>query len=391
MAFAVATMKKLKVENLKGLERHNQRETQNHENADIDTSRSHLNYDLVNDNSVNYQKDVMGYIEQNRKSTRAVRKDAVVADEWIIGSDQKYFKTLSAEDTRRFFEESKNYFGQKFGANNIRYAMVHMDETTPHMHMGIVPLTDDGRLSSKTVFDRQTLKQVQDDFPRYMQKQGFNIDRGKLGSEKKKLSVQEYKDMQEEIKKGRQLHDDIETVQVALGRDVDKQLKAGEEYGTAMGDQDMARGVIKNNDQHSQLFHWVNKVISLVEDRMYQLKMEVQQLKQQLVLQRKEIKRNDEIIKTQNQDKFLKQKRLISRNADFVHAEGQAMLELLDRETRDKIRTRTRKIEDRLEQERLERSKGRHQEQVINLDKHPELRARYQSLDNDFQQKGPRR
>lgn len=74
MAFAVATMKKLKVENLKGLERHNQRETQNHENVDIDTSRSHLNYDLVNDNSVNYQKDVMGYIEQNRKSTRAVRR-----------------------------------------------------------------------------------------------------------------------------------------------------------------------------------------------------------------------------------------------------------------------------------------------------------------------------
>jgi len=47
MSFAVATMKKLKVENLKGLERHNQRESRNHENKDIDTSRSELNYDLV--------------------------------------------------------------------------------------------------------------------------------------------------------------------------------------------------------------------------------------------------------------------------------------------------------------------------------------------------------
>lgn len=193
MSFAVATMKKLKVENLKGLERHNQRESRNHENKDIDTSRSELNYDLVNDQPVNYQKTVMDYINQNRQSTRAVRKDAVVADEWIIGSDQDYFKNLSAEETHRFFEEAKNYFGQKFGTNNIRYAMVHMDETTPHMHMGIVPLTDDGRLSSKTVFDRQTLKQVQTEFPKFMQNRGFALERGHEDGNRKSLTVPEFK------------------------------------------------------------------------------------------------------------------------------------------------------------------------------------------------------
>ena len=32
----------------------------------------------------------------------------------------------------------------------MAYAQVHLDETTPHMHLGIVPMSE-GKLSSKTV------------------------------------------------------------------------------------------------------------------------------------------------------------------------------------------------------------------------------------------------
>ena len=197
MAFAVATMKKLKVENLKGLERHNQRETERHSNQDIDPERTHLNYDLVNHGPVNYQRVVMDYIDENRNSSRAVRKDAVVADEWIISSDQDFFKSLSEIETKRFFVESRLYFSRKFGASNIRYATVHMDESTPHMHMGIVPLTKDGRLSSKQMFDRNALKSVQSEFPKYMQSQGFNLERGHEDGKRKSLTVKEFKQAQE--------------------------------------------------------------------------------------------------------------------------------------------------------------------------------------------------
>lgn len=40
----VARMLKMKAGNLGGIQRHNQRETDNHSNEDIDTERSHLNY-----------------------------------------------------------------------------------------------------------------------------------------------------------------------------------------------------------------------------------------------------------------------------------------------------------------------------------------------------------
>ncbi|WP_260653899.1 plasmid recombination protein, partial [Enterococcus faecalis] len=45
MSKIVARMEKMKVGNLSGIQRHNQRETDNHSNPDIDIEKSHLNYD----------------------------------------------------------------------------------------------------------------------------------------------------------------------------------------------------------------------------------------------------------------------------------------------------------------------------------------------------------
>ena len=45
------------------------------------------------------------------------------------------------------------------------------------MHMGVVPMRD-GKLSSKAMFDREELLKIQDDLPKYMREQGFEIERG---------------------------------------------------------------------------------------------------------------------------------------------------------------------------------------------------------------------
>lgn len=45
------------------------------------------------------------------------------------------------------------------------YATVHLDEKTPHMHFGIVPITQDGRLSAKEVIgNKKALTEFQDRF-----------------------------------------------------------------------------------------------------------------------------------------------------------------------------------------------------------------------------------
>ncbi len=73
------------------------------------------------------------------------------------------------------------------------YATVHMDEATPHMHVGIVPITEDGRLSAKDFFNgKLKMKAIQDDFHRHMVKSGFDLERGEP-SEKKHENVHQYK------------------------------------------------------------------------------------------------------------------------------------------------------------------------------------------------------
>lgn len=201
MSYVVARMQKLKADNLVGLGNHDQRKTSNHSNEDIDVSRSHLNYDLVAGRTQNFKTDIQKYIDENKASQRATRKDAVLANEWVITSDKNFFEKLSDDETKRYFETVKEYFANNFGDENIRYAIVHLDESTPHMHMGIVPFDNERKLSAKRVFNRAALQKIQDDLPQYLKRKGFEIERGEKNPERKNLTVPEYKAMREELKK----------------------------------------------------------------------------------------------------------------------------------------------------------------------------------------------
>ncbi len=183
----------MKVGNLGGAYKHNERVFETHSNKDIDSSKSHLNYELTDrDQSLSYEKQIKDYVNTNKVSNRAIRKDAVLCDEWIITSDKQFFESLTPEQTREFFETAKNYFAENYGEKNIAYASVHLDEKTPHMHMGVVPMID-GKLSSKTMFNREALKNIQDTLPKYMTEHGFEVERGELNSEAKHKTVAEFK------------------------------------------------------------------------------------------------------------------------------------------------------------------------------------------------------
>ena len=71
------------------------------------------------------------------------------------------------------------------------------------MHLGIVPMYE-GRLSSKQVFSRQSLLEIQEELPNYLKERGYAIERGLRGSPQKHLSVKEYKDVQKEIQVSKQ-------------------------------------------------------------------------------------------------------------------------------------------------------------------------------------------
>lgn len=192
MSYAVVRMAKMKSHDLKGMQFHNQRERESKTNPDIDEERSHENYDLANEENIDYNERVKEIIESQKTSTRKTRKDAVVVNELMITSDREFFDGLDPDEQKRFFEESYSLLSERYGEQNIAYAVVHNDEKTPHMHMGVVPMRD-GRLQGKNVFNRQELLWLQDNFPKHMKEQGFELERGEKGSTREHLETRDFK------------------------------------------------------------------------------------------------------------------------------------------------------------------------------------------------------
>ena len=104
----------------------------------------------------------------------------------------------------------------RYGEKNIVAATVHYDETTPHMHYYMVPVTPDGRLSAKDIFTPAELKRLQTDYHQHMKNLGFDLERGKP-SDRKHLSVQELK--QQTVEKAKaELKKEMEEVKASLTR-----------------------------------------------------------------------------------------------------------------------------------------------------------------------------
>lgn len=183
---------KYKSGNVFGLQKHNQRENKNYSNMDIDKARTPLNYDLVNQGNINYLKRVKSIIEANRTSERAIRKDATIYCECIISSDSDFFENLTEDKQKEFFKNSLDYLRSKIGEEFIISANVHLDETTPHMHVGFVPIIKNS-LSAKKLIDRKFLREVQDQLPAYLKNLGFDIQRGIKGSKRKHKDTKELK------------------------------------------------------------------------------------------------------------------------------------------------------------------------------------------------------
>ena len=197
MSYSIIRVAKMKSNtNTTGLQKHIQRENKNYENIDIDLEQSHLNYDLVNDNLIDYNLAIDKKIEENYTSKRKIRTDAVKHIDGLITSDSEFFNNQAPEDIKQFFEHAKIFLEEEYGKDNLLYATVHLDEKTPHMHYGVVPITTDGRLSAKEVVgNKKALTEFQDRFNEYLNKSGYDLERGlpKTLTKDKYEQVRQYK------------------------------------------------------------------------------------------------------------------------------------------------------------------------------------------------------
>lgn len=194
VGYAVVHMMKIKSGAVGGIQSHNNREHEPKTNPDVDMSRSEDNYDLISCD--NYKRSIKEKLSNLVESSRAVRKDAVVICNFIVTSDNETMNALGADRQREFFQDSVKWFSDRYGADRVLNATVHMDETTPHLHIGVMPITQDGRLSAKAIFTKTEMKAIQTEFARDVGEK-YGLERGVEGSERTHLSEARFKEQKD--------------------------------------------------------------------------------------------------------------------------------------------------------------------------------------------------
>ena len=190
ISYLVCHMEKYHKTDIAPVEQENERdETYLANNPQIDCTRTRNNYNVIK-RQCSYTQHINRRIAELDLPTK-VRKDAVLMCSFVVGSDREFFKNLSEREQEKFFADCTRFFADRYGEENIISAVVHMDETTPHLHLNLIPIAD-GRLCAKQLFDRKALQELQTDFHSVVGKK-WNLQRGKEGSLAKHLDTAAFK------------------------------------------------------------------------------------------------------------------------------------------------------------------------------------------------------
>jgi hypothetical protein len=176
MPYAICRVAKIKTAQAgaaKTAHNYRQRETPN-----ADTERKPLNQEYINTAERNYWELAT---ERIQEAGANVRHDSVRGVEVLLTASPEAFPR-QADGTPNDWHGSKwaeaniAFLKAKFGEQNVVSCTLYQDELTPHFHAVVVPLTADGRLSAKDVFNPKTLRALQTEYAEAMKP--FGMERG---------------------------------------------------------------------------------------------------------------------------------------------------------------------------------------------------------------------
>jgi DNA repair exonuclease SbcCD ATPase subunit len=145
-------MKSTKCESLEAVGKELDRRAHTYVN-DVDQSGRHVGYlcRAGDESPVPLEQAIerrMGELNTKRK----IRDNQVRAMGFIVSSND----ALDEKDAREFLDRSVQWFGARYGYENLLAAQIHLDEGTPHAHIWIAPVIrgEDGydRLCAKELF-----------------------------------------------------------------------------------------------------------------------------------------------------------------------------------------------------------------------------------------------
>lgn len=189
MSYAIIRNANYKKDNLAGLYKHNERKNTNYSNKEISKDKQKNNYSIKKCNTT--YTNALKILQKEYNLQGRIIKTTNVVCEFIITSNNDFFDRIGEEETKRYFQTAYNFVAnyKNLGEENILSAKVHLDETTPHLHIVFVPVihkldTKSGKVINKIACSeywkgKDSYRILQDNFYKYIIENGFDLERGK--------------------------------------------------------------------------------------------------------------------------------------------------------------------------------------------------------------------
>lgn len=301
----------------------------------VDPTRTHLNRELVQlPEGVTERDEAIAHRIKSAGIKRKITPDQVRAIRVMLsGTHEDMMKIQQDGRIGEWCDDSMQWLHKTFGKENTVSAVLHMDETTPHIHATIVPIvtgerrkakqkkqtegkhtyrkkTDAARLCADDVLNRDKLVAYHDDYAKVMQKYG--LQRGVRGSEARHITTaQYYRDLK---RQAGELGTDMQQLQYEK-KEAEKQLlQVKREIGTE-------RLKAVKTEAKTAL---IAKVGSLLGSG------EIKELKQENRQLRDEVVARDESIEKQQ---IMMQKQQARHSRELMEMQAKYINELNDKET----------------------------------------------------------
>ena len=128
-------------------------------------SRSEMNHSIEDLSPAKLSSRVKARITQLHLKRRP-RSDAVGIEDIMVGTSAEFMQNMGMDLRERYFSDALHFFQNYYGKENVLYCQYHLGEDNPHIHVGIMPVTPDGRLSAKSLFTPKSLEILQSVFHR---------------------------------------------------------------------------------------------------------------------------------------------------------------------------------------------------------------------------------
>lgn len=119
------------------------------------------------------------------------RVDAVLAIEYLVTATPEAMQAKGRDGQNAYFLDALKWLQARHGRENVVYAGVHRDETSPHMYAYVVPRVGDRLNCRQFLGGAKALSEMQTDFAEHVGAK-HDLERGLEGSRARHTTLKQY-------------------------------------------------------------------------------------------------------------------------------------------------------------------------------------------------------